>query len=503
MSIQQQRQLGILFPISAMPSNEGIGTMGEEAYRLIDIFHQMGAKVWQILPMGPTSLVAGSSPYMSPSTVAGNPLCISIKEMMKEGFLPQGAINYLHHNNSCDACGRVKYQEVTKQHMQQLKISFQMISDDVRRQVDEFVKENEDWLPDYALFSALHEHLQKPMWQWDKDIRDRKEDAVEKYRAKLKEQIQFEEYCQYLFFRQWRKLKEYAEKHEIKILGDVPIYVSADSVDVWCNPELFKLCEDKSPNKVAGVPPDYYSEDGQLWGSPVYDWSVHKATNYKWWIWRLKHASKMFDIIRIDHFRGLLQYWEVPAGEKTARNGQWCNAPALEFINTIKEKLPHIEFVAEDLGIIGEDVRQFVKDSGFPGMKVLVFGIEARQDNEHLPHHSEGAVYYSSTHDSETLREKLDGLDDENRDFIIEYLMAKDKGLSLDMLQPLFCSSSPLLIIPFWDLLLLGKEARFNTPGTVGDHNWTVRLTSYKGLEAIADKIRKMAQISKRYDLTV
>ena len=498
MSIKQQRQFGVLFPFSAMPSKEGIGTMGEEAYHLVDFLAESGAKVWQMLPLGPTSLNAGSSPYMAPSTVAGNPLLISIQKLVKDNLLPQ-EMCYFKSTTSQEMCSKVDYEQVTMQHMEMLKRSYDYALDNTKQCVNEFVNENRDWLPDYALFTALHDFFKKPFWEWEEDVRDRNEETLKSYRNRLSEQILFVEYCQYLFFTQWKDLKKYAEARGIKIMGDVPIYVSADSVEVWCNPELFKLKGDKTPNKIAGVPPDYYSKDGQLWGSPVYDWDMHEKTNYKWWIWRLKHASELFDIIRIDHFRGLLQYWEVPAGEKTARNGQWCDAPGLSFIWHIKEMLPNVEFVAEDLGIIGNDVRQFVEDSDIPGMRVLVFGIEHWQDNEHLPHHSGDSIYYSSTHDSETLMEKLRSLSPEDNKFIKAYLKVRPgEEQNFSVFHLLFCSPSPLLIIPFWDLLLLGKEARFNTPGTVGDHNWTVRLNSYKTLDELAQTIRKYVEVSKR-----
>lgn len=497
--LQERRKFGVLFPISAIPSKEGIGTLGEESFQLVDIVAQMGATVLQLLPLNPTSTGTGNSPYMSSSAVAGNTLNISVFQMVKDGLLADCVQPFNQKGKTPSICSNIDYEAATQWHMYWLRKAFEGISHETRNQLHEFISENSDWLPDFAIFTVLHEIFQRPLWEWPEEIRNRNPNALEKVKEEFKYKIEFVEYIQFCFFEQWKRFKTYVNNKGIRILGDVPIYVSADSVEVWCNPDMFLLNPDKSPSMVAGVPPDYFSEDGQLWGNPVYCWENHETTDYSWWKWRMKHATTMYDIIRLDHFRGYQEYWQVKAGEKTAKNGEWVSGPGIKFVREMKKCFPNTGFIAEDLGIIGDDVRELLKQSEFPGMKVFVFGTNSYEDSEHLPHNAANSVLYSSTHDSETLLQKIGSLNSNDKNFILGYLKVKEgEPVTLDILQMLFCSASPLLIIPFWDILLMGEEGRFNVPGTVGNHNWSLQLQEFGPIEKVIGEILRLVKLSKR-----
>ena len=352
----------------------------------------------------------------------------------------------------------------------------------MREKIDAFTEENADWLPDYALFMALKEekYHHMPVYMWpEKAVRDRKPEALAKVTEELRDEIDFRIFLQYIFFTQWTALREYANEHGIQIIGDIPIYVSADSSDVWTHPNLFKLKADKSPKLVAGVPPDYYSETGQLWGNPVYDWDAHRAEGFAWWIWRMKSNMALFDVIRLDHFRGFAAYWEVRATEETAVKGHWRKGPGMELFDAMKKELGELPLIAEDLGVMTDEVRELLADSGYPGMKVLIFGFTPGYDNEHLPHNFvPNSIVYTSTHDSQTVCEQImDICTEPERQFAYRYLRTStSEAMGWSAIKSVWASPARIAMTTLQDLLSLGADARMNTPATIGGQNWRWRV---------------------------
>ena len=392
------RSSGILMPISSLPSPYGIGTMGKAAYDFADFLSAAGQKYWQLLPMGPTSY--GDSPYQSFSTYAGNPYFIDLDMLVADGLLKKKEVT------SIDWGSDPRYVDYSRIYEGRFAVLAKAKERGWQRdsaEIAAFVEENKRWLPDYALFMACKRHFGMKAWtEWDEDIRLRKSQAVlEEYREKLREDVEFFIYLQFLFFRQWNKLKEYIHQKGIRIIGDLPIYVALDSADVWAEPEWFQLDERNVPTEVSGVPPDYFCEDGQLWGNPLYRWDAMQTDGFGWWIRRVDGAGKLFDVIRIDHFRGLESYWSVPYGEKTAKNGRWVKGPGMHFVNAVMGWFPQLEFIAEDLGYPTPEVAQLLRDSKLPGMKVLVFAFESADDRSYQPHvYGENCICYTGTHDN-------------------------------------------------------------------------------------------------------
>ena len=376
------RKSGILMPISSLPSKYGIGAFSKEAYDFVDLLKETNQSLWQILPLGPTSY--GDSPYQSISTFAGNLYFIDLEELIEEGLLTEKECT------SCDWGDNEEYIDYGKIYSSRFKILRQAYKrSNLENDTDyiKFCKENEYWLKDYALYIAIKNSNESKSWtNWDEDIRLRKVEAINFYEESLKEDIEFYKYTQYLFFKQWNKLKAYANENGISIVGDIPIYVSLDSADSWSNPELFQLDKDGYPTAVAGCPPDYFSKDGQLWGNPLYNWEYNKESNYEWWIKRIEHAFKLYDVVRIDHFRGFDEYYSIPYGDKDAKKGCWKKGPGIDLFNAIKERLGEVNIIAEDLGTLTDSVHQLLKDTNYPGMKVLQFAFDTDGDNEYLPH---------------------------------------------------------------------------------------------------------------------
>lgn len=487
------RASGILMPIFSLQSPYGIGTFGKKAYEFVDFLEKAGQKYWQILPLGHTD---GSSPYQCFSAVAGNPYFIDLDKLVEMGLLTK---EFLETYDLCDN-SKVNYEYLKVTRMDILHTAYRNINSNLDMEVSLFAEENL-WVEDYALFMAIMDVENKPIWEWtDENLKRFNPSTIVAYREKFKEEIKFYYFVQYLFFKQWNDLKSYANGKGIKIIGDMPIYVSSNSVDIWVKPCLFKVDANCKPSGIAGVPPDYFSEEGQLWGNPTYNWENHEKDDFQWWIWRIHQATKIYDIVRIDHFRAFADYWEVPAGEKTAVNGKWLLGPGFNFFKKIRKRLGNVPIIAEDLGEINNNVRKLLKKTKYPGMGVMVFGLRANEDNSHLPHNwKRNSVGYTTTHDNGTFLQELESLSMEDKKFAKSYLNMQtgDKYL-LEVIRTVYASRADTVIIPIADILSYGAEARINTPGTVGEHNWSWRLCENVLSDELAKHLQQLVHTYKR-----
>jgi 4-alpha-glucanotransferase len=492
------RRSGIVLPISSLPNNYGIGTLGASAYLFVDFLQQAGQSYWQILPLSPTGF--GDSPYQSCSSRAGNPYFIDLELLEKEGLLEPNDYRFTNFGQHPDS---IDYSQIYLERTNVLKKAFVNGRDRYAKKIDAFREANTDWLPDYALFMAIKQHFgMVSLAQWPDSAALRREpDALETYSNLLAQDILFYEFVQMLFFEQWAALKTYANEHGISIIGDVPIYVAEDSVEVWAQSDMFLLAAPGKPSKVAGVPPDFYSETGQLWGNPLYNWKAHKKDGYRWWIDRLKHNAQFFDVIRIDHFRGFYNFWSVEAGEPTALTGKWEKGPGMDFINAIKAALPDTGFIAEDLGDLDEDVIAFFLKTGLPGMSVALYGFDPEGDNIYLGHNvSRTRVAYTSTHDSPTFVEWFnDEAGPEQRNFARDYLRANDQeGIGWCVLKAVWSTRAFLAMAPMQDVLGLGGDSRINTPSTLGGQNWRWRIREEALNSTVAGILRHVTQTYRR-----
>ena len=489
------RSSGILLHISSLPSPCGIGTLGKAAYEFADFLHEAGQHYWQILPIGPTSY--GDSPYQSFSTCAGNPYFIDLELLRDDGLILQeelDSIDWAAHEE------RVDYGFQFSVRFDLLYHAFERGRDRYAREVEDFRAEN-PWVEEYALYMAVKRSRGMVSWeQWPEEIRLRRPGAVETYATVLAEDMNFFIFLQFLFFRQWDALRSYVHDKGIEIIGDLPIYVPYDSCDVWANPSLFQLDVQGVPTGVAGCPPDYFAKDGQLWGNPLYDWQKMSADGYRWWKKRIRAASRLFDVIRIDHFRGLESYWSVPYGDATARNGKWVKGPDHDFIRALKESFPELRLIAEDLGFLTPEVIRLQKDSGFPGMKVLEFAFDPREPSNYLPHRYErNCICYSGTHDNETLVQWQAAQSDETLAYTMEYLGVSDeKDLTCGILRAGMASVADTFIAQMQDYLGLGAQSRMNEPGTVSQKNWSWRLKKTDLTPELAQKIRRLTSMYER-----
>ena len=491
-----KRSSGILMPISSLPSPHGIGTLGAEARKFVDFLADAGQSWWQILPVGPTSY--GDSPYQSFSAYAGNPYLIDLDLLCEDGLLTPAEVNAVSWGTDPT---RVDYSAIYNGRFPLLHLAMERGWERDADKVKAFSEENDAWLPDYALFMALKRHFGMNAWtEWpDEDIRLRRPEAVARYREELADDIRLFTYIQYLFFRQWEALRAYAHEKGIGIIGDLPIYVAMDSADVWADPRAFQLDERNVPAEVAGVPPDYFTADGQLWGNPLYDWDAMKADGYTWWIRRIAGASRLYDILRIDHFRGLESYWAVPYGETTAKVGRWVKGPGMDLMNVLTEKFPNIQFIAEDLGYLTPEVRQLLEDSGLPGMKVLQFAFDSREAANYLPHtYPRHCVCYAGTHDNSTLMGWKDEAAPADIAMAREYLGLHDEeGFNWGVLRGGQSSVADLFIAQMQDYLGLGSEARMNTPGILGG-NWQWRMLPGQITDELTARIARMTSLYGR-----
>ena len=491
------RASGILLPISALPSPYGIGTLGKAAYAFADFLHAAGQRYWQLLPLGPTSY--GDSPYQSFSTFAGNPYFIDLDLLAEEGLLDKEDLAAADWGNDPRY---VDYGKIYEVRFDVLRRAFLRGRERDREAVERFQAEN-PWLKNYALYMAVKAHFGMKSWlEWpDEAIRVRAPEAVARYEKELAEDVAFYTYLQYLFFKQWGELREYIHSLGIRIIGDLPIYVAMDSADVWAEPEFFQLGEGNIPTEVSGVPPDYFSADGQLWGNPLYDYDRMRQDGFGWWIRRVEGASRLFDVIRIDHFRGLESYWAVPYGAETAREGRWRKGPGMDLVGVLTQWFHGLDIIAEDLGFLTPSVFQMVEESGFPGMKVLEFAFSADGESIYLPYHyQENCIVYTGTHDNDTLQGWYGSMPSWEREFSKRYLgngHTPREEIHWDFIRAALGSRARLAVIPMQDYLGLGSEARMNEPSTLGN-NWKWRLLPGQFDRALREKCRDLAWVYGR-----
>lgn len=492
---ERTRKAGILMHITSLPSKYGIGTLGQEAFKFVDFLVKAKQTVWQLLPIHPTGY--GDSPYQAFSTFAGNPYMIDLDALISEGLLTKQEVNAVSWGADPSV---VDYGILYKERMELLRKAHKRFQPG--RDYIDFVTFN-DWITDYVTFMTCKDLYNNSHWTtWPEHIRKKGRAAVNDFLSEHSLEVKFHYFLQYKFFEQFNKLRDYAHEKGIQLLGDVPIYVPYDSVDTWANPTLFQFDQSGKPLAVAGVPPDAFTADGQLWGNPLYNWPVHKSTHFEWWIKRLSFLGGLFDIIRIDHFRGLESYWKVPAGDTTARNGEWVKGPGMDFINAVKEKLPNIQFIAEDLGYLTPEVLALREGSAFPGMKILQFAFDPREPSDYLPHtYDKNSVCYTGTHDNDTLMSWQKALSDEDRAFAEKYLgLEKGADLRWPLLRAGMSSTSNLFIAPLQDYLGLGGEARMNRPGIMDGKNWIWRSTPGQIPEDLAEKIADLTVLYNRSD---
>lgn len=488
-----ERRYGILMPLSSLPSAYGIGTLGKEAYAFADFLHAAGASYWQLLPMGPTSF--GDSPYSSFSTFAGNPYFIDPELLAEDGLLDRAELDAVNWGTNPRY---VDYGRIYESRFAVLRKACDRGWERDAEEIARFAEEHRRWLPDYALFMALKRHFGMKAWtEWeDEEIRRRSSpEVIETYREKLRDDIRLFTYIQFLFFRQWNALREYIHGLGLKIIGDLPIYVALDSADVWAEPEYFQMDEDYVPKEVAGVPPDYFTADGQLWGNPLYDYERMQRDGFGWWIRRFEGARRLYDVVRFDHFRGFESYWSVPYGDKTARNGRWQKGPGMKLVGVLRDWFWDTPIIAEDLGFLTPEVHQLLEESGFPGMKVLEFAFDAREPGDYLPHnYDRNCVCYVGTHDNETVLQWREEAAPEDVAFAERYLGLNEKeGFHWGMIRGGMSSVADLFVVQIQDCLGLGKEGRINTPGTTGGGNWEWRLLPGELTAELAEHLYDMA----------
>jgi 4-alpha-glucanotransferase len=488
------RKAGILMPISSLPSEYGIGTFGRAGYEFVDFLEKSGQKLWQILPLGPTGY--GDSPYQSFSTFAGNPYYIDLEMLIDKKYITKEECDSFDFGGNPED---IDYEKIYFSRFKVLRIAYDRAKEkNVMKSpaYEQFEHGNKWWLEDYALFMAVKNSYGGVCFmEWDEDIRLHKKKAVEKYTEKLADEIDFFKFQQYLFKTQWTALKNYANKKGIEIVGDIPIYVAFDSADTWANPKLFQLDEDGIPTGVAGCPPDAFAVTGQLWGNPLYNWKHHKKTGYEWWIKRIEYCYELYDVVRIDHFRGFDSYWNVPYGDDTAENGTWEKGPGYDFFKALKDVIGKKKVIAEDLGFLTESVVKLVKKSGYPGMKILQFAFDTDAGNVYLPHnYDRNCVVYTGTHDNDTTVSWARHLPQKDIRFAMEYLgVDSRKDIAKACVKAAIASSADTAIIPLQDYLGLGGDARINTPSTLGG-NWRWRMKKGALSKELAKEIKKMVK---------
>jgi len=491
------RESGVLMAMSSLPSPWGIGTMGASAFHFVDFLKASGQSYWQLLPLGPTSY--GDSPYASFSTFAGNPYLIDLDELVEAGLLRREELEERSWGSDPE---RVDYGRLYENRFAVLRLAFARGAAARRQEIAAFREANRGWLEDYALFMALKGHFGGRIWiEWpDEAVRLHRPEAVAAWGGKLRDEVDFYVFLQYLFFSQWEKLRAYARKNGVRFIGDIPIYVALDSADVWSAPGFFQLDDANRPTEVAGCPPDGFTEDGQLWGNPLYDWDRMKADGFGWWIRRIEGAQKLYDVIRIDHFRGFESYWAVPYGDKTARNGRWRPGPGMDLVGVLTGWFPDLRYIAEDLGYTTPKVEKLLADSGLPGMKVLHFGFDPAGDADYAPHNCQyKSVCYIGTHDNETVRGWVRS--GRGRAFLRyagEYMhITRDEGWCWGMIRTGMSTASQLFVMQMQDILELGPGARMNTPGTA-QGNWQWRMKPGADGKEVAKKLYRYTKTYRR-----
>lgn len=493
------RCAGILMPITSLPSPYGVGTVGKDAYQFVDFLVASGQKYWQILPVGATSY--GDSPYQSFSTYAGNPYLIDLDMLCESGLLKKEEIEDI---DWCYSTDYIDYEKLFNNRFEVLHIAFERFKEANNLwEFMEFEKESYNWLHNYALYMACKYHFDQKAWtEWpDDDIKFRKQKAIEHYSQMLGNDVYFWKFVQFLFYSQFKKLKNYANSKGVLIFGDMPIYVAMDSADTWANPEVFWLDQELNPVCVAGCPPDYFSATGQLWGNPLYNWDYLKQTGYRWWIDRVRSASSLFDVTRIDHFRAFDQFYAIPYPAENAINGSWIDGPGMDFFNAMKAELGDVAIIAEDLGLLTPTVVKLLEDTGYPGMKVLEFAFDSGEDNDYLPHnYTANSVVYTGTHDNDTLMGWVATAKEKDIAYASEYANRRDdEEFNWAIIRLAYSSVSNLAIIQMQDILGLGSEARVNIPSTLGG-NWVWRIKPDALTPQLATKIRNLTKLYGRLD---
>lgn len=491
---------GILLHPTSLPGPFGSGDLGAASYHFVDWLVSAGQSVWQMLPIGPVGVC--NSPYLSLSAFAGNPLLIDLQELSSKGWLTSGELENLPHFPS----NRIDYKQVASFRMEILRKAagrfFIQKDKESYNKFEEFCNKEKSWLDDYAIFRVLDSKYKNEEWaSWDQKLDNRTSSTMNKIMQEYSQEIQFHKFTQWCFHYQWKSLKEYANARGIKLFGDIPIFVSYHSVDVWTNPYEYFLDDEGRPTVVAGVPPDYFSKTGQRWGNPIYRWEKMKTNNYKWWVERFRKSLELFDIIRLDHFRGFESYWEIPSNEENAIRGKWVKGPGLHFFKTIEKQLSDLPIIAEDLGLITPKVHELRNKLGFPGMKVLQFAFAEGSDNPYLPHNYEkNSVVYTGTHDNDTTCGWYSKASEHERRHLKEYCQTDDSEVNWALIRLALQSVADIAIIPFQDVLGLGSEARMNLPGT-DEGNWEWRFTWEQVGPEPAKKLRDLSVMFGRYHL--
>lgn len=487
------RKCGMLLPISSLPSKYGIGAFSKEAYAFVDTLKKAGQQYWQILPLGPTGY--GDSPYQAFSAFAGNPYYIDLETLAEEGLLKK---------EECEAADfggdpqDIDYGKLHQNRFPILRTAYERWMAKGCPTEEHVTGDTEE----YCLYMALKNHFEGKSWTyWDEDVKLRKPEVIGEYRIRLAAEIGFYRFQQIKFQEQWKKLKTYANDQGIQIIGDIPIYVAFDSADSWANPELFQFDEANRPIAVAGCPPDGFSATGQLWGNPLYKWEYHKQTGYEWWMRRMEYSFGLYDVVRVDHFRGFDEYYAIPADHETAEHGKWEKGPGIDIFHKMEERFGHPNIIAEDLGFLTPSVLKLVQDTGFPGMKVLEFAFDSREESDYLPHnYQSNSVVYTGTHDNNTVQGWYQTMAEGDRDFSIRYMnngSTKPEEIHWDFIRLALSSVAKLAVIPVQDYLGLGEEARINEPSTLGK-NWRWRMLDGELTDEIAEKARKMAKLYGR-----
>ncbi|MBQ9048229.1 MAG: 4-alpha-glucanotransferase [Solobacterium sp.] len=492
-----KRSAGILMPITSLPSPYGIGTLGKSARQFVDFLVRAKQRYWQILPIGPTSY--GDSPYQSFSSYAGNPYLIDLDELHRQGLLKPSEYKNADWGDDPE---RVDYTRIYYNRFEVLLIAVDRMLAGNTEALDAFCEAEKAWLDDYAMFMAIKGSLNNvALSEWPKELRERDKAAMKKARKELAYEIRFWQCIQFMFFEQWNALKQYANEKGIELIGDIPVYVAADSADVWADPKQFQLDQDGRPKEVAGVPPDAFTADGQLWGNPLYDWDYMKRTGYTWWQRRITQQLRFYDVLRIDHFRGFESYFAVPAGEPTAHNGVWRKGPGIDFFRTLEKKLGKMNIIAEDLGFLTPEVLEMVKETGYPGMKVLEFAFDPNDPgNAYLPHNykDSNCIVYAGTHDNDTIMGWMKNTSKASTNMAVKYFhMDKKEGWNWGMMRGAWSSIASVAIVQMQDVLGLGNEARMNVPSTTGS-NWCWRCLPGQFTASLADKLAKAAVLYGR-----
>ena len=488
------RRSGILMHITSLPGPDGIGSLGPEAYAFADFLQKSGMSIWQVLPMGPTGY--GESPYQATSIYAGNPLLISLDLLAADGLLElRPEDRFVPENDE-----QVDYEQVRAHKTRLLRESFRRSEDSLKEEIRQYVSDH-PWVQDFAMFTALKQHFNNMMWtQWpDRGARRRTYAAMERYRCELSEEISFHIWCQYIFHVQWHRLRNYCNERGILLFGDMPIYVAEDSADTWTHPEVFQLDEECVPKRIAGVPPDYFCEDGQLWGNPLYRWSYLKRRGFDWWVERMSHMAEMYDMVRVDHFIGFANYYSVAHGAPNAKDGIWINGPGEALFRTLNRELPGLDIVAEDLGAVNERVKKLVAFTGYPGMKVLTFAFGGDEDNMHLPQNiPENTAYYTGTHDNATALAWAESASEEEIAYASRLLGFKTrKAAPWALIRTVYMSRARIAVVPMQDVLELPAWATMNHPGLMGG-NWLWRMKPGAATDELAEKLAQLNKQSKR-----